>query len=83
MSTRERAIAALRGVAVGDAFGRSTEGYWPEDIATIYGERIASFVKPVELMDHSRGETPRPSRMQRWNKAEITDDSDPFLPSAY
>ncbi len=59
-----RCNAALYGIAVGDAMGKMTEGYWPSEIRQRYGKFIDGFMKPIQ--PHSR---------LSWSIAEITDDT--------
>lgn len=54
-----RIVAALRGLAAGDAIGRATEHYQPDEIDEVYEDRITDFVTPVRLFDH-----------QQWAEAE-------------
>lgn len=46
---QRRAVAALRGLAVGDAMGAATEGYRPEEVEEIYEAQIRELVDPVNL----------------------------------
>lgn len=57
-----RCRAALAGVAVGDALGKMTEGYWPPEITQRYGGQVETFLPP---------QTPRSSHV--WALAEVTD----------
>jgi ADP-ribosylglycohydrolase len=59
-----RCKAALAGVAVGDAFGKMTEGYWPPEIEIHYGVPVTSFKMPVQK-----------NSKQHWAYAEVTDDT--------
>ncbi|MBM4431346.1 MAG: hypothetical protein FJ026_13535 [Chloroflexi bacterium] len=63
-SAEERALACLRGVAVGDALGKMTEGYWPGEIAAAYGGPITDFREPIQ-----------PCSGHTWARAEVTDDT--------
>jgi len=63
-SLEERALGCLRGVAVGDALGRMTEGYWPGEIAMAYGGPITGFQEPIQ-----------PRSSHTWARAEVTDDT--------
>jgi ADP-ribosylglycohydrolase len=54
-----RALAALRGLAVGDAMGAATEGYLPDEVIEVYEAPIAELVDPVNLYPESR-----PDRMR-------------------
>lgn len=60
----QRCKTALAGVAVGDAFGKMTEGYWPPEIEIHYSGPITSFVLPIQKKS---GHT--------WAYAEVTDDT--------
>jgi len=60
----ERCQAILAGIAVGDALGKMTEGYWPPEIALRYGGRVDTFLSPQQ---------PRSSHV--WAYAEVTDDT--------
>ena len=64
MKISDRCYAALAGVAIGDALGKMTEGYWPLEIMQRYGGRIETFLPP---------QTPRSSH--DWAFAEVTDDT--------
>jgi ADP-ribosylglycohydrolase len=46
-----RIEAVLGAFASGDAMGRATEGYRPEEIAEVYEDAVAEFVEPVRLFD--------------------------------
>jgi ADP-ribosylglycohydrolase len=46
---RRRAIGALRGLAVGDAMGAATEGYFPDEVEEVYEAPIAELVDPINL----------------------------------
>jgi len=59
-----RARAALQGVAVGDALGKLTEGYWPHEISAVYGGPITGFRDPIQ-----------PRSQFQWTLAEVTDDT--------
>jgi len=60
----DRAVACIRAVAVGDAMGKMTEGYWPEEVLANYGAYVQSFRKPLQ-----------PKSKFTWGYAEITDDT--------
>lgn len=60
----KRAIRSLQAVAVGDAMGKMTEGYWPVEITDTYGEKIKEFKDPIQ-----------PKSSFSWEYAEITDDT--------
>jgi len=60
----QRAIGCLQGVAVGDAMGKMTEGYRPQEIAKAYGGPIRGFRKPIQ-----------PRSTFKWRYAEVTDDT--------
>lgn len=49
-----RITAALRALAVGDALGRATEHYTPEEILEVYEDIITDFVQPVRLFDEEQ-----------------------------
>jgi len=36
-SVEERAVACIQAVAAGDAMGKMTEVFWPEEISSTYG----------------------------------------------
>ena len=63
-SEEQRAIAALQGVAVGDAMGKMTEGYWPKEVISVYGSRLDNFKDPIQ-----------PKSRFEWKRAEVTDDT--------
>ncbi len=63
-SLEERIIACIEAVAVGDAMGKMTEGYWPEEILSNYGDHVQSFRKPFQ-----------PKSRFTWGYAEVTDDT--------
>ena len=60
----KRAVACIQAVAVGDAMGKMTEGYWPEEILQNYGEQLQGFRQPVQ-----------PKSGFSWGYAEVTDDT--------
>jgi ADP-ribosylglycohydrolase len=62
----ERARAALWGVAIGDAFGKMTEGYWPNQVELRYGGHLEEFHMPIPAS---------PDRVGYWSYAEVTDDT--------
>jgi ADP-ribosylglycohydrolase len=62
----ERTRAALWGVAVGDAFGKMTEGYWPNQIDLRYGGHLDEFRMPIPA---------NPDHVEYWSFAEVTDDT--------
>jgi ADP-ribosylglycohydrolase len=59
-----RAKAALWGVAVGDAFGKMTEGYWPPEVLTRYKTPLTDFKRPIQL-----------GSKYKWDLGETTDDT--------
>ncbi len=61
-----RAKAAFWGAAVGDAFGKMTEGYWPPEVVLRYGGRVTDFHAPISAA---------PDREYAWACAEVTDDT--------
>jgi ADP-ribosylglycohydrolase len=63
-SMEDRAVACLRGVAVGDAMGKMTEGYWPEEVLYRYGDYVRGFRVPFQ-----------PKSGFTWGYAEVTDDT--------
>jgi len=63
-SVKRRAVACLQAVAVGDAMGKMTEGYWPEEVLSSYGGYLNSFRKPIQ-----------PKSRYTWGYAEVTDDT--------
>jgi ADP-ribosylglycohydrolase len=64
MELVERCHAALAGIAVGDALGKMTEGYWPPEIELRYGGRVETFLSPQQ-----------PRSSHAWAYAEVTDDT--------
>jgi ADP-ribosyl-[dinitrogen reductase] hydrolase len=60
----DKTEALLNGIAVGDAFGKMTEGYWPPEIITRYGGPIQEFRDPIQ-----------PNSRYSWRRAEVTDDT--------
>jgi ADP-ribosylglycohydrolase len=61
---KKRANSCLQGAALGDAMGKMTEGYWPEQIIENYGDKISNFHDPIQTKSaHS------------WKRAEVTDDT--------
>jgi ADP-ribosylglycohydrolase len=50
---RRRALAVLRGLAVGDAMGAATEGYQPDEVIEVYESPIGEMVEPVNLYPES------------------------------
>lgn len=63
---RERATAALRGVAVGDAVGKPAEGLWPWVISQKYGGRITGLL-PMGAFASRDGHL--------WRRGQVTDDT--------
>jgi len=61
---KERAIACIQAVAVGDAMGKMTEGYSQEEVLQNYGEYLQSFRQPIQ-----------PKSKFTWGYAEVTDDT--------
>jgi ADP-ribosylglycohydrolase len=59
-----RAIACIQAVAVGDAMGKMTEGYSPEEVLLNYGGYLQGFRKPIQ-----------PKSRFDWERAEVTDDT--------
>lgn len=51
--TLRRAVAALRGLAIGDAMGAATDGYRPDDVLAVYETPITELVEPVNLYPES------------------------------
>lgn len=64
MNLTDRCHAALAGIAIGDALGKLTEGYWPPEIGIKYGGRVETFLPPQQ----SRSS-------YHWAFAEVTDDT--------
>jgi len=62
--TEDRAVASIQAVAVGDAMGKMTEGYWPEEVLDNYGDYVQGFRKPFQ-----------PKSKFSWGYAEVTDDT--------
>ena len=60
----QRAVACFQAVAVGDAMGKMTEGYWPEEVVENYGDYIKEFHEPIQ-----------PKSRFNWRYAEVTDDT--------
>jgi ADP-ribosylglycohydrolase len=56
---RRRALAALRGLAVGDAMGAATEGYLPDEVIEVYEAPIVELVDPVNLYPEARPDRAR------------------------
>ncbi len=73
-SGRERAVALLHGVAVGDALGSLTEGYWPPEIVAAYGGEISDFPADNGGTPPVRGGTGRPGG-RRARRPRTTDDT--------
>jgi len=69
-SLKDRAVACVQAVAVGDAMGKMTEGFWPEEILSTYGEKLTSFKYPLYPRGPKKG-----IRQGRWSYAEVTDDT--------
>jgi len=44
-----RLLGALRGLAVGDAFGAATDHYRPNEIDEVYGAPVTELVEPISL----------------------------------
>jgi len=63
-SKERRAVSCIEAVAVGDAMGKITEGYSPEEIISTYGGRITGFRQPIQ-----------PKSRFTWKYAEVTDDT--------
>jgi len=63
-SLEERVVACIKAVAVGDAIGKMTEGYWPEEVLSNYGDYVQGFKKPIQ-----------PKSKFTWGYAEVTDDT--------
>jgi ADP-ribosylglycohydrolase len=63
-SKEHRAVSCIEAVAIGDAMGKMTEGYSPEEVISNYGGRINGFQKPIQ-----------PKSKFTWNYAEVTDDT--------
>jgi ADP-ribosylglycohydrolase len=64
MELAKHCHAALAGIAVGDALGKMTEGYWPSEITLHYGSRAENFSSPKQ-----------PRSSHTWTYAEVTDDT--------
>jgi ADP-ribosylglycohydrolase len=64
MELVDRCAAALAGIAVGDALGKMTEGYWPPEVELRYGGRVETFLPPQQ-----------PRSSHTWAYAEVTDDT--------
>lgn len=47
----DRLVAALRGLAVGEAMGRATEHYTAQEIIDVYEGPVTEFVEPVRAFD--------------------------------
>jgi ADP-ribosylglycohydrolase len=63
-SIERRAIACIQAVAVGDAMGKMTEGYSPDEVLSNYGGYVQGFRKPIQ-----------PKSKFDWGYAEVTDDT--------
>jgi ADP-ribosylglycohydrolase len=61
---QKTAVACIQAVAVGDAMGKMTEGYWPEEVLSNYGDYVQNFRKPIQ-----------PKSRFTWGYAEVTDDT--------
>ena len=66
----ERVVACIQTVAVGDAMGKMTEGFWPVEIPSAYDGQVTYFREPL----HPRGPE-KGRRQERWEYAEVTDDT--------
>ena len=60
----DRAVACIQAIAVGDAMGKMTEGYWPEEFISNYGGYVQSFHKPFQS-----------GSKFTWRYSEVTDDT--------
>jgi ADP-ribosylglycohydrolase len=69
-SLKDRVTACVQAVAVGDAMGKMTEGFWPEEILSTYGGQVTCYQYPL----HPRGPE-KGRRQERWGYAEVTDDT--------
>lgn len=69
-SSEKRAVACIRAVAVGDAMGKMTEGFWPKEILSAYGGRVTHLRDPLYPRGPQKGR-----RQERWGYAEVTDDT--------
>jgi ADP-ribosylglycohydrolase len=61
-----RIVAALRALAAGDAMGRATEHYRPDEILDVYDGELEEFIEPVRLFDDevwAPGETGAPTEL--------------------
>lgn len=47
----DRVLAVIRALAAGEAMGRATEHYHPEEIEEIYEDAVVEFLEPVRLFD--------------------------------
>jgi ADP-ribosylglycohydrolase len=63
-SKEQRAASCIEAVAVGDAMGKMTEGYSPQEILSTYRGHITTFIKPIQ-----------PKSKYTWKYAEVTDDT--------
>jgi ADP-ribosylglycohydrolase len=63
-SMEERAVSCLQAVAVGDAMGKMTEAYWPDEVLSTYGGYVQGFRTPIQ-----------PRSKLTWSYAEVTDDT--------
>jgi len=68
-SLEQRAVACIQAVAVGDAMGKMTEGFWPGEILSTYGGQVTRFIEPLQPRSPEKG------RRTRWSYAEVTDDT--------
>jgi len=68
-SVEQRAVACFQAVSVGDAMGKMTEGFWPEEILFTYGGQVTCFQDPLQPRGAEKG------RRTRWLYAEVTDDT--------
>jgi len=69
-STEKRAVACIQAVAVGDAMGKMTEGFWAQEVPSVYGSPVTDFMHPLYPRGLNKGK-----EQERWGYAEVTDDT--------
>jgi len=69
-TVEERATACIQAVAVGDAMGKMTEGFWSEEVSSVYGSQVTYFRHPQYPRGINKGR-----EQERWGYAEVTDDT--------
>lgn len=54
LTRHERVTVVLQALAAGEAMGRATEYYRPEEIEEVYEDAVTDFVEPIRLFDDER-----------------------------